>query len=316
MRDRPEDVGLTPLRRARRTPARTATARLMSPVAALRCALRSRAFWVLGGHLLHLRREHERADRHAPDRRVSRLGIPQVRSAQLLAVMGIFDIVGTTASGWLTDRYSSRLAAVRATTRCAASRCCICPSRSQHGADGLGWFAVFYGLDWVATVPPTVRLTSEAFGRENTGVIYGWIGASHQLGASLAAFGAGAIRTSLGDYSVGVLDRWRALRARRHVVPDDRSRRARSARRRSPRHAGDGARLRYTQSQLAAGIKQPRPAMQATDTTSHRHHRLPHATDTTDTTEITSHRHHRDHRPESWADGSQLQASLGMSKLT
>ena len=59
---------------------------------------------------------------------------------------------------------------------------------------------MFYGLDWIATVPPTVRLTSEAFGRENTGVIYGWIGASHQLGASLAAFGAGAIRSSLGDY--------------------------------------------------------------------------------------------------------------------
>lgn len=59
---------------------------------------------------------------------------------------------------------------------------------------------MFYGLDWVATVPPTVRLTSEAFGRENTGVIYGWIGASHQLGASLAAFGAGTIRVTLGDY--------------------------------------------------------------------------------------------------------------------
>jgi sugar phosphate permease len=59
---------------------------------------------------------------------------------------------------------------------------------------------VFYGLDWIATVPPTVRLTTDAFGRENTGVIYGWIGASHQLGASLAAFSAGAIRTALGDY--------------------------------------------------------------------------------------------------------------------
>ena len=68
------------------------------------------------------------------------------------------------------------------------------------------WFAVFYGLDWVATVPPTVRLTGEAFGRENTGVIYGWIGASHQLGASMAAFGAGAIRTFAGRLSAGVLD--------------------------------------------------------------------------------------------------------------
>jgi sugar phosphate permease len=63
-----------------------------------------------------------------------------------------------------------------------------------------GRFAVFYGLDWIATAPPTVRLTGEVFGRENTGVIYGWIGASHQLGASLAAFGAGAIRSGLGEY--------------------------------------------------------------------------------------------------------------------
>jgi sugar phosphate permease len=76
------------------------------------------------------------------------------------------------------------------------------PFTLQQGAQGLGWFAVFYGLDWIATVPPTVRLTGEAFGRENTGVVYGWIGASHQIGASLAAFGAGAIRTALGDYRV------------------------------------------------------------------------------------------------------------------
>jgi len=61
---------------------------------------------------------------------------------------------------------------------------------------------VFYGLDWIATVPPTVKLTAETFGRENTGVIYGWIGASHQLGASLAAFGAGWIRTILGGYQL------------------------------------------------------------------------------------------------------------------
>ena len=72
----------------------------------------------------------------------------------------------------------------------------------SSGAQGLGLFAVFYGLDWVATVPPTVRLTADVFGRENTGVVYGWIGASHQLGASMAAFGAGAIRTITGDYAI------------------------------------------------------------------------------------------------------------------
>jgi sugar phosphate permease len=64
----------------------------------------------------------------------------------------------------------------------------------------LNLFAFFYGLDWIATVPPTVRLTADAFGRENTGVVYGWIGAAHQMGASLAAIGAGTIRTAMGDY--------------------------------------------------------------------------------------------------------------------
>jgi predicted MFS family arabinose efflux permease len=90
------------------------------------------------------------------------------------------------------------------------------PLTLQDGAGSLAWFAVFYGLDWIATVPPTVRLTTEALGRESTGVIYGWIAASHQIGASLAAFGAGAIRSTLGDYSVAfwaaglLLLSWRA----------------------------------------------------------------------------------------------------------
>ena len=113
--------------------------------------------------------------------------------------MGIFDILGTTASGWLTDRYSSRHLLFGYYTLRGVSLLFL-PFTLEQRRHGLGWFAVFYGLDWVATVPPTVRLTGEAFGRENTGVIYGWIGASHQLGASLAAFGAGAIRTVAGDY--------------------------------------------------------------------------------------------------------------------
>ena len=84
-------------------------------------------------------------------------------------------------------------------------------------------FAVFYGLDWIATVPPTVKLTSQAFGRENTGVIYGWIGASHQLGASLAAFGAGAIRTVSGGYELAFWIAGHPVRAGRHGVPDRRA---------------------------------------------------------------------------------------------
>ena len=178
---------------------RLAAARALTPLAALAHAARTRAFWVLAGTFFvcgastnGLIGTHLIAACHD-------YGIPQIRSAQLLAMMGIFDIIGTTASGWLTDRYSSRHLLFGYYTLRGLSLLYL-PATLASGASGLGWFAVFYGLDWIATVPPTVRLTSEAFGRENTGVIYGWIGASHQLGASLAAFGAGAIRTELGDY--------------------------------------------------------------------------------------------------------------------
>ncbi len=199
MRDRPEDLGL---RRygERNAPSDPPSSRALAPLAALRLATRSRAFWVLAGTFFicgastnGLIGTHLIAACHD-------YGISQVRSAQLLAMMGIFDIAGTTASGWLTDRYSSRHLLFTYYTLRGLSLLYL-PLTLNSGAHGLGWFAIFYGLDWVATVPPTVRLTGEAFGRENTGVVYGWIAASHQLGASLAAFGAGAIRTGLGDYS-------------------------------------------------------------------------------------------------------------------
>jgi sugar phosphate permease len=199
MRDRPEDIGLTRYGE-RESDAAPPPSRAMAPVEALRFAMQSRAFWILAGTFFicgastnGLIGTHLIAACHD-------YGIPQVRSAQLLAIMGIFDIAGTTASGWLTDRYSSRHLLFGYYTLRGLSLLYL-PMTLSSGAHGLGWFAIFYGLDWVATVPPTVRLTGEAFGRENTGVVYGWIAASHQLGASLAAFGAGAIRTGLGDYS-------------------------------------------------------------------------------------------------------------------
>ncbi len=200
MRDRPSDVGL--LRYGQQTTDHADAARRpLAPVSALRVAVQSPAFWVLAGTFFvcgastnGLIGTHLIAACHD-------YGIPAVRSAQLLAVMGIFDILGTTASGWLTDRYSSRHLLFGYYTLRGISLLFL-PFTLSSGAHGLGWFAVFYGLDWVATVPPTVRLTGEAFGRENTGVIYGWIGASHQLGASLAAFGAGAIRAQLGQYQM------------------------------------------------------------------------------------------------------------------
>lgn len=199
MRDRPEDVGLRPY--GQRHTESSPTVAAMTPLAALAQASRTRAFWVLAGTFFvcgastnGLIGTHLIAACHD-------YGIPPVRSAQLLALMGIFDIAGTTASGWLTDRYSSRHLLFGYYTLRGLSLLFL-PATLASGTSGLAWFAVFYGLDWIATVPPTVRLTTEAFGRENTGVVYGWIGASHQLGASLAAFGAGALRTTLGEYEL------------------------------------------------------------------------------------------------------------------
>ena len=79
------------------------------------------------------------------------------------------------------------------------------PYAFGEGKLGLAGFVVFYGLDWVATVPPTVRLTADIFGRHNVGIVFGWIFAAHQLGAAIAAFGAGALRTWLGDYQVAFM---------------------------------------------------------------------------------------------------------------
>ena len=103
--------------------------------------------------------------------------------AALLAVMGIFDLVGTTGSGWLTDRYDPRKLLFM-----------------YYGLRGLSVFAVFFGLDWISTVPPTLRLATEAFGERDAPVIFGWIAAGHQIGAASAAFFAGYMRALQGDY--------------------------------------------------------------------------------------------------------------------
>ena len=203
MRDRPADVGLRPYGQSADA-AQSATPPPMPPLTALAAAMRTRAFWLLAGTFFicgastnGLIGTHLISACHD-------VGISAIRSTQLLAVMGIFDILGTTASGWLTDRYSARHLLFAYYSLRGLSLLFL-PATLLEGGSSLAVFAVFYGLDWIATVPPTVKLTTEAFGKENTGVIYGWIGASHQLGASMAAFGAGAIRTQLGDYRYAFL---------------------------------------------------------------------------------------------------------------
>lgn len=128
-------------------------------------------------------------------------GMPEVTAAGFLAVIGAFDIVGTVLSGWLSDRVDSRwLLAWYYGLRGLSLM--FLPYALEAGVVPLGVFVVFYGLDWVATVPPTVRLTSDIFGRRNAGPVYAWIFAAHQVGAAAMAYGAGAIRSALGDYGL------------------------------------------------------------------------------------------------------------------
>jgi sugar phosphate permease len=125
-------------------------------------------------------------------------GIAPVAAAGLLSTMGLFDLVGTTASGWLTDRYDPRRLLVayyglRGLSLIALPFC-------HFGPASLGVFAVFYGLDWIATVPPTVALAQRAFGTREAPVVFGWIAVGHQLGAGTAAFVAGLVRQEFGTY--------------------------------------------------------------------------------------------------------------------
>jgi sugar phosphate permease len=130
-------------------------------------------------------------------------GIPETRAAGLLMLMGIFDIIGTTASGWLSDRYDSRvLLCVYYGLRGLSL---LYLPWSDFSIGSLGLFTVFYGLDWIATVPPTVRLTTDRFGPQLSPLVYGWIGAGHQLGAATAAYGAGLIRVQTNQYVVAFL---------------------------------------------------------------------------------------------------------------
>ena len=130
-------------------------------------------------------------------------GIAPVAAAGLLSMMGFFDLFGTTASGWLTDRYDPRKLlfvyyGIRGLSLLALPFL-------DFGPASLLLFSIFYGLDWIATVPPTVKLANVAFGEREAPIVFGWIMAGHQLGAATAAFGAGAIREWTGSYALAFL---------------------------------------------------------------------------------------------------------------
>ncbi|MEW6121944.1 MAG: MFS transporter [Pseudomonadota bacterium] len=201
MRDRPSDLGLLPYGATApvAVPPQPATFRAMlaSPLLALRDASGSPTFWVLfftfvicGASTNGLVQTHFVS-------LCGDYGLAAVTAAGMLAVIGVFDFAGTVGSGWLSDRFDSRILlcwyyALRGLSL-------IYLTFSDFSFYGLSLFAVFYGLDWVATVPPTVKLAADRFG-DQANLVFGWIFAGHQLGAAMAAYGAGFSRTFYQTY--------------------------------------------------------------------------------------------------------------------
>ncbi|MEG0383552.1 MAG: MFS transporter [Solibacillus sp.] len=128
-------------------------------------------------------------------------GIPLVTAASFLSFMGIFNLVGTTLSGWLSDRFDNRWLLFWYYILRGASLVMLPYSLMEGSFTLLVIFTVFYGLDWIATVPPTIGIARQVFGVQKSGIIYGWIFAFHQAGAATAAFGGGLIYKFFDSYT-------------------------------------------------------------------------------------------------------------------
>jgi sugar phosphate permease len=223
MRNNPHDVGLLPYGATEPPPAATP----QSVVTVLKGAVRVPEFWLLAGSFFvcgatsnGIVLQHFQA--HAVDH-----GIPTVQASSALAVMGAMNFVGVLISGYFTDRADPRkLLAIFYTFRGVSLF--LLPSMTDLGLTGLTVFAVIFGLDYISTVPPTIALCADIFGRRNVGTIYGWVFGAHQLGAAVLAYLGGVMYDSLGNYTLafigsGVLAVFgglMALRIPREAEPD------------------------------------------------------------------------------------------------
>jgi len=202
MRDRPADVGLRPFgddgTEPLPTPPPNNAPIMAAALGTLRDASKSQVFWILFGTFFICGASTNGLVQVHLIPMCLDFGIPQVQAASLLAAMGIFDFFGTIVSGWLSDRYDNRLLLFWYYGLRGLSLVFL--PFTDFSFYGLSLFALFYGLDWIATVPPTVRLTAQRFGPERANLVFGWIFAGHQLGAGFAAFGAGLSRTALATY--------------------------------------------------------------------------------------------------------------------
>ncbi|WP_418962910.1 MFS transporter [Streptomyces lavendofoliae] len=202
LRDHPADVGLKPYGAddfVPKPPPVPGAAR--RAVTVLASAARTGPFWLLAGtfaicgastngliktHFVPAAHDH---------------GMPMTAAASLLAVIGVFDVVGTIASGWFTDRFETRrlLAVYYALRGVSLLFLPMLLAPSVHPP--MVFFIVFYGLDWVATVPPTIALCREHYG-DDSAIVFGWVLASHQVGAAVVAFAGGWARDVFGSYDV------------------------------------------------------------------------------------------------------------------
>src|ERR1700742_2694535 len=202
MRDRPSDVGLRPFgddgKQPLPAPAPNNAPIMAAALGTLRDASRRRVFWILFATFFVCGASTNGLVQVHLIPMCLDFGIPQVQAASLLAAMGVFDFFGTIVSGWLSDRYDNRWLLFWYYGLRGLSLVFL--PFSDFTFYGLSLFAMFYGLDWIATVPPTVRLTAQRFGAERANLVFGWIFAGHQIGAGAAAFGAGLSRTLLSSY--------------------------------------------------------------------------------------------------------------------
>src|SRR5690349_3561127 len=202
MRNHPQDKGLTAYGATAATePAAVPASSFRAAFDGLLIGARVPAFWLLaasfaicgmttngliGTHFIPAANDH---------------GMPTTVAAGLLATIGVLDVAGTVFSGWLTDRVDPRLLLVVYYTGRGVSLLLLPALLSPHAEPSTWVFVIFYGLDWVATVPPTIVLCRDYFGTRAP-VVFGWVFASHQLGAAIAAAGAGRLRDLQGDYDL------------------------------------------------------------------------------------------------------------------
>lgn len=202
MRDHPSDVGLPAYGETAvvKPPKQdhNLLATLAAPLLVLRDVSTSATFWVLFGTFFVCGLSTNGLIQTHWISICGDFGMAAVTAAGTLAVIGIFDFIGTIFAGWLSDRFDNRILLFWFYGLRGLSL--IYLSFSGFSFVELSVFAIFYGLDWVATVPPTVKLAAEKFGREQAGMVFGWVFAGHQIGAGTAAFGAGYFKSDFNTY--------------------------------------------------------------------------------------------------------------------